>query len=265
MSRYARTKLTYQNTVDQTVPNEAQLAVLSQRFALGVLFGSQKAVPFISNSIASYMRILASTTQDRIWQKTTYPSEPVLSHAAADFMHRGEDSLHCLLKTLAAKITSGLIDAGEFGELIGRLLLLISRDFAAVLAYKEIEISSSLPDDLLPSVPHSVPFPTSKTDFFPYLRPVPLLDVLSILFGPQWLSGNETEEQELIKSTFARAYISSSYWVVFNKNIGPLPNDITYVIFRRQSAPLMGPAGPNTGSKHFSCVVLPFNAVMTSP
>ncbi|KAK7435425.1 hypothetical protein VKT23_019686 [Stygiomarasmius scandens] len=237
MSRFALAKLTYQNVMGQT-PSEGLLAVLSQRFALGVLFGSWESVPFISNSIASHMRILASTTDDCTWQCTTYPSEPVLSHAAAEFMHRDDLTLSSLLSLLANKILSGLIDAGEFGELIGRLLLLISRDYAAILAYN-IPISGSLPDDLLPPIHRSVPFPynpDSDTQFFPYLQPVPLLDVLNILFGPQWSSAaqnsSETEEdkkakEKWIKSTFGRAYISCSYWTLMTEDIGPLPGSIT--------------------------------------
>ncbi|KAK7442784.1 hypothetical protein VKT23_016029 [Stygiomarasmius scandens] len=230
MSSFAFTKLTCQSIKTTDIPDEAMLAVLSQRFALGVLFGSREAVPFISNSVASYVRYLNSTTDDCTWQYTTYPSEPVLSHAAAEFMHRDERSLFHLLHHLANKILSGFIDAGEVGELIGRLLLLISRDYAAILAY-DIQISTRLPD-LLPN--RSVPFPRLDTKFFPYLRPVPLLDVLNILFGHQWSSAasnsSETEEERntrerLIKSTFERAYISCSHWTVMTEDIGPLSKD----------------------------------------
>jgi hypothetical protein len=271
MSSYAVRKLICQESTRtiQDTPSEALLAVLSQRFALDVLFGSQKAVSFISKSVASYMRILLSTTEDRLWQWTTYPSEPVLSHAAAEVMYTREESLGHLLGVLSSKILSGLINAGEFGELLGRLLILISRDFAAIRIHEaKISGSFTLSDAILSSISQSVPFPDSGTKSFPYLLPVPLLDVLSILFGHECLFGSEKKpaEKELIKSTFARAYVSFSHWVVFTQNTGPFPETLTYVMFSSaEFAPtLMGTAAVKTGSKRYSYVVLPFNAAMTN-
>ncbi|KAK7461510.1 hypothetical protein VKT23_008684 [Stygiomarasmius scandens] len=231
MTRFAITKLTCQSfqsfQTGEAIPDVAMLAVLSQRFALGVLFGSYGTIPFISKSVASHMRYLHSTTDDCSWQYTEYLSEPVLSHAAATLMHKNKGSLSSHLRILIQEIRSGLIDAGEIGELLGRLLFLISRDYAAILAY-DIKVSEPLPDDLLPPTHRSIPFPCLDTPFFPYLRPVPLLDVLNILFGPDWSSTPWDKHEEdpdakerWIKFTFGRAYISCSHWVVMTKDVGP--------------------------------------------
>jgi len=246
MTRFAITKLTCHSSLRDDIPVAAMLAVLSQRFALGVVFGSYGTIPFISESVASHMRYLHSTTDDCSWQYTEYLSEPVLSHAAATLMHKNTGSLSSYFYILEEVIRSGLIDAEEIGELLGKLLFLISRDYAAILAYN-IEDSEPLPNDILPPTHRSIPFPRLDTPFFPYLRPVPLLDVLNILFGLNWLSTpwDSTEEDpnakaRQIKSAFGRAYISCSHWLVSEEDIGPVT--IRCVIFSSPScATLMGP------------------------
>ncbi|THV07007.1 hypothetical protein K435DRAFT_418238 [Dendrothele bispora CBS 962.96] len=218
MSKFALTKL-INSDVNRInlISNEMALAVLGQRFAIDFLFGAWEAVPFVDTSVASHMRVLTSTTEDRSWQYTTYPSEPVLSNAAAQFMYMEEQTVSWLSRTLVQTIFDGLVDAGEVGELISRLLILISRDFAAILNYR-IQIAGDSPKSRSP--PLSQRFPSSHGDFFPYLRPVPLLDVLDILLGLEWLS----ECREDIVSAFKRAYISASHWNVLSKDIGPLLN-----------------------------------------
>ncbi|THV07003.1 hypothetical protein K435DRAFT_418125 [Dendrothele bispora CBS 962.96] len=221
MSKFALTKLINSdvNRINsaQMISDEMALAVLGQRFAIDFLFGAWEAVPFVDTSVASHMRVLTSTTEDRSWRYTTYPSEPVLSNAAAQFMYMEEQTVSRLSRTLVQNIVDGLVDAGEVGELMSRLLILISRDFAAILNYR-IQIAGDSPKSRSP--PLSQRFPSSHGDFFPYLRPVPLLDVLDILLGLEWLS----ECKEDIVSAFKRAYISASHWNVLSKDIGPLLN-----------------------------------------
>ncbi|THU92121.1 hypothetical protein K435DRAFT_217025 [Dendrothele bispora CBS 962.96] len=220
MSSFAIMKLTYTKDLTSEITEHARLAVLSQRFALRVLFGHKDAVSFIDNSIASYMRVLLSTTEDRLWQESVYPTEPVFSNAAAQLMYQQVNSLQLFLSCLNTKILSGLIDAGVLGELISRLLILISRDWAAIITHC-IEVDGPKPD-LLPSAYRSPPFPSSSDhQYFPYLKPVHLLDVLNILFGYQWSPGHPQAEE--IKSTFARAYISASHWLTMTRDVGLLP------------------------------------------
>jgi hypothetical protein len=141
---------------------EAKLAVLSQRFALGVLFGSRHGVPFVGSSIAAHMRVLLSTTEDRMWQYSSYPTEPVLSNAAAHLMYAEKTSLRSLLECLNQEILNGLIDAGTFGELMSRLIILFSRDLAAIFAYN-ITFEGTIPD-LLPAAnrsPSTFPSPSN--------------------------------------------------------------------------------------------------------
>ncbi|KAG1858852.1 hypothetical protein F4604DRAFT_1930908 [Suillus subluteus] len=84
--------------------NEA-LAVLSQRFGLDICFGHPNAVSYLKKGVASHLRVCFSTTEDRSWAFTGYPSEPLLSFVAA-IRH----------------------PEGQCGELASRLLLLLVKD-----------------------------------------------------------------------------------------------------------------------------------------
>jgi len=188
--------------------------VLSQRFALDVVFGSARRGPFVSAGIACHMRLLASPPAD-----TTYPSEPVLSDAAANFMYRDPFNLQNCLDTLRTGISSGLIHAEEPGEILSRLIILISRGWAAMHEYKSYNA---------PVVPaecrcdyETFPF-TPDLQYFTFLRPVPLLLALGILFGKKCLKDCE--------ETFKRAYISASHWDTTTRNVGPFADTNEYVI-----------------------------------
>jgi len=106
--------------------NDHLLATLSQRFSLQIVMGSRDAVTYLEDSIVGHMRCVLHTHVDRSWQLTCYPSEPVLSNAAADILYGKEDALSAAITALATKIGDRVIDAGEYGELISRLLVLIS-------------------------------------------------------------------------------------------------------------------------------------------
>jgi len=61
-------------------------------------------------------------------------------------------------------------------------------------------------------------------DYFGYLRPVAVLDVLDTLFGPGWTRGKDNNHQrEEIKRDFANAFISASHWISMTNNIGDRP------------------------------------------
>ncbi|THU86602.1 hypothetical protein K435DRAFT_804987 [Dendrothele bispora CBS 962.96] len=159
---------------------------------LGVLFRSPDSPTFVNKSIARHMRFLLPNTEDRIRERTTYPSEHVLSNAAADFMHSDEEVLSYLLECLVKKTPTGLINACwslladcSFSS-VETLLLSRVMIFRLVASYLKTYV-------LLSS--RSIPFPNSNEAFFSYLRPVPLLDVLDILLGLQWSSGCDIEDE----------------------------------------------------------------------
>ncbi|KAK7458702.1 hypothetical protein VKT23_009702 [Stygiomarasmius scandens] len=212
MSRFALSKLLCSQE-ESGLGTEACLALLSQRFSLDVVTGNEKTVSFVNTSIARHMRYLFSTSDDCYMQHTVYPTEPVLSQAAAMSMHSHQNSLCAVLEALRNGISSSLIQPGELGELLSRLLILISRDFAAIGAYRiRVEIKPDIPKEYFK---HSQPFPsTPALKYFEYSKPVPLLLVLSILFGDDWITPD-------IQKTFARAYISATHWIRREGNIGP--------------------------------------------
>lgn len=116
--------------VDQYEPTQEYqaLAVSGARFCIDICFGHLESNQFNTKAVASHMRILESITPDRSWQSTGYPSEPLLACAAARCLHDSEDSLCQTLKQLCNKILNEMVDTGDKGELISRLLLLIGKD-----------------------------------------------------------------------------------------------------------------------------------------
>jgi len=222
MTEYALDKLLCRQGGSSPGDAYAYLALLSQRFALKVNNGSHRAQSFVSKSIANHMRYLVYTTEDCLTQCSDYPSEPVLSHAAASYMYTSAGNLHMLLSVLKDQISSGLIQAGELGELMGRLLILIGRDFAAIRAYGiEVEAKPVFPERYHQ---YYKPFPSAPgLEYFAYLKPVSLLLVLCILFGDEWIMPDHI-------NAFERAYVSASHWIRITENVGPFPDPESYVI-----------------------------------
>lgn len=187
-------KIIHSESLDEKDLTDQALAVLSQRFALNVAFGHPESVKFIDTSISSFMRICISITDDRMWRFTSYPSEPILSSAAATVMHGGGGTniVRCL-QVLNQKIRSGMINRGARGELVCRLLLLLGRDYTPEAP---IITSTSIPT-------------------VPYCRPVRLLDYLVTTFGFQ------RDFDQDVRNAFDDAYINFSHWVSLKDNIQP--------------------------------------------
>jgi hypothetical protein len=210
MTFYARTKLLFSRNVNNIYQDSGWLAVLCQRFSLEIMFDAKDPVSFLDESVASHMRYLISTSEERTWRYTSYP--------AAQVMWDGRIGLGNALHILVNKIEAGLIDAGEFGELISRFLLLLSRDLTAIHAYR-----IRLTDPLKTSVSNYREFPQypHSKGYFPYLRPVRVLDVLDTLFGPTWC-----EQDSTIRSDFERAWMSASSWLTVTDELGQ--RDVRY-------------------------------------
>ena len=182
----AEQKLVHSTTFKAKTDDQA-LAVLSQRFALDVAFGFPEAVEFMDLAIASYMRICLSVTSDRVWRFTSYPSEPVLSSAAASLLHQKPTNLVDCLQVLNAKLHSGMIDKGQRGELVSRVLLLLGRDYTL----------SPLRD---------------APDALAYCQPVKVLDYLKTTFGDYF-------QDPAIQNAFKVAYINFTHWLSMKENL----------------------------------------------
>ena len=94
------------------------LAIFGQRFGLEICFGHPEAVEQVESGVTSHLRICLTTTEDRTWSFTSYPSEPFLSCTAASILHGStSNKLTRCLTWLQMKIYNGLISTSRAGEL----------------------------------------------------------------------------------------------------------------------------------------------------
>ncbi|KAG1769565.1 hypothetical protein EV702DRAFT_1271245, partial [Suillus placidus] len=181
--------------------NEA-LAVLSQRFGLDIYFGHTNAVSYLQKGVASHLRVCFSTTEDRSWAFTGYPSEPLLSCAAAILLHGG--NLTEALKVLKAKVDGGMVETGQSGELASRLLLLLAKD---------MYVRSHLSEGTISDLHYNGTADTELMD----CQKVSVIDFLEYLFGDEFWSDAGMDA----KSAFQHAYINFSHWVPMEDFISP--------------------------------------------
>ncbi|KAI0299811.1 hypothetical protein BC826DRAFT_714041 [Russula brevipes] len=227
------------------------LAVLSQRFALDVLPGRPYSLPALDTGIVTHLRYLHHVSGDRRWRKTSYPSEPFLSHVAASLLGlRCNDStreqrlqqgillytvkLVPALRMLASMMREGVVDKYKDGELISRILLsscrdLIVRDTYLPPARKKlgrgrIERGSYVAPDkedsgiqarTIPTV--ASPKPYDRETQLAYCREVPLLVLLGYLFGQRFWP-NDITQRDALASDFSDAQVNFSHWVKVTEN-----------------------------------------------
>jgi hypothetical protein len=75
------------------------------------------------------MRLLVGVSDDRRLLFTGSPSEPILALAAASLLHEDQDDLWKALRTLNRMLSGGELSRGTFGELAGRMIVILARDF----------------------------------------------------------------------------------------------------------------------------------------
>ncbi|KAF8573296.1 hypothetical protein K439DRAFT_1375811, partial [Ramaria rubella] len=81
--------------------------------------------------VASHMRIVYSIPQNRAYLRSGYPSEPIVSEAAAQQLHSfRQRAPFPLMDILKENIQSGLLDRGQRGELVARALVMSAYDRA---------------------------------------------------------------------------------------------------------------------------------------
>ena len=119
----------------------AQTAVLDVRIMLPFEPRSATAYSLQMELVASHMRTIFSIPQHREYVHSGYPSEPLLAEAAARQLHewrtQGEKfepgfTREPAALILAQNIDDALLDRGEIGEAVGRMLLVLARDRAAL-------------------------------------------------------------------------------------------------------------------------------------
>lgn len=154
---FARTKITHPSKQGK-VTDAGRAAVIDIRLMFDYEPRHQRARDREAALVASHMRIAYSAPHPREYIRSGYPSEPVLAEAAAQHMHAHPDDFSAL-RILEDNIQGGLIDKGERGELVARLLVTLALDRAINKRHK--------PDS--ESVIHS--------------RGVPVIDFIRELFG----------------------------------------------------------------------------------
>ena len=177
--------------------DDQAFAVLAQRFGLDIAFGHRDAVRHVETSVASHLRVCIKTTEDRIWSYSTYPSEPILSCAAASLLHgESTENLDHTLGRLENMINDGVVDIGQIGELVSRFLWLLAKDFLVRKVDAEDDVNSRFEQVLQDC------------------QLVSVVDFLESAFGPKMWEGASEARQE-----FQNAYVNFSHWVSMDFDI----------------------------------------------
>ncbi|KAG9313113.1 hypothetical protein JVU11DRAFT_6563 [Chiua virens] len=173
--------------------NHQAFAVLAQRFGLDITFGHRDAVRYAKDLVASHLRVCMKTTEDRVWSYTTYPSEPILSCAAANVLH-SDDNLVYAFTSLALMAKDGVVSVGDTGELVSRFLWLLAKDLFVREPERVVVDTSKLLD----------------------CHPVPVTEFLEFFLGPRVWNAVPGARKE-----FENAYINFSHWVSMGFDITP--------------------------------------------
>ena len=141
----------------------------------------------VAQLVASHMRIAFSVPKDREYLRSGYPSEPLLAEAAAQQMHDFEcdrPDLNMMAEMLRSEFVSGLLDLGQRGEIVFRLLLSsayrravlhdhpdksLKRNFSQgckLTTFIKALFSTAYANDILKSVPDNVKSPTAFASAF---------------------------------------------------------------------------------------------------
>jgi hypothetical protein len=96
------------------------LATLSVRLALRI--GAD--TPAAAELVASHLAVLTGIDDDRTFLRTAYPSEPILAEVSADLT--GKYGWASPLKSLCHFIQVGNVEVGWSGELVSKILCLMS-------------------------------------------------------------------------------------------------------------------------------------------
>src|SRR5258708_10513195 len=109
----------------------AKLAIIDVRLQLDYDPTREAAMNTVISLVASHMRTALSVPQHRNYLRSCHPSEPWLAEAAAhemNYLHGCKSSF--IFDTLNEVLGSGIIDIGERGEVVARLIIMRAYDRA---------------------------------------------------------------------------------------------------------------------------------------
>ncbi|KAH8109489.1 hypothetical protein DFH11DRAFT_1731084 [Phellopilus nigrolimitatus] len=172
---------------------EAQLlAILAQRFCLNLVLGHPLTLDFEKEGVASHMRYLIATTENRDMLFSTYPSEPFLSHCAAELLWSSNRVLRSAINVLTSRLERGMVDKGKTGELVARLLLSFAKDICC----RKLEMDEQ---------------------HLQYCRSVGLISWLEALFGGHIF--REKVLSQRVDALFGNMEVNFSHWIGMDENI----------------------------------------------
>ncbi|KAF8575276.1 hypothetical protein K439DRAFT_1665120 [Ramaria rubella] len=130
----ARAKLICSHNIDvshRKLTPEGRLAVLDMRLML-TWEPRYDAYRTEARLVASHMRLVYSIPKDRVYLQSGYSSEPILGEAAAQqcYVFRKNHSTSVILDILAENLGGGLLDLGERGEVVARVIITSAYDRA---------------------------------------------------------------------------------------------------------------------------------------
>ncbi|KAH8109136.1 hypothetical protein DFH11DRAFT_1492957, partial [Phellopilus nigrolimitatus] len=199
----ARAKLVGSNNPDTAeMTDDAKLAVLAVRVLLNFNTSRAKTQAQMVKLVQSHMAIAFSIPEHRETIRTGYPSEPILAEAAARQMYVMSNKTDVASPSrLLQKFTdSGVVDKGERGEAVARLIFTLAYDKAVATHQKENMING------VDHRPAGCPF---------YSRGVPLKHYIRALFGEEHAEHIFKSHPDNVKNgrTFEEAFDKA--WVRF--------------------------------------------------
>ncbi|KAF8601771.1 hypothetical protein BDV93DRAFT_524526 [Ceratobasidium sp. AG-I] len=194
MIEFARMKLAG-HISDESIPAEAQLAVLRVRIGLSLSRAREAARTAENRMVEGHMLLASAVPPHREYVYVGAPSEPIPAEAAAQLMHLNE-SMHGMPVILTRWCDNGLIPKGDRGELVARLLLTKAHDWAIEGQY---------------------PLPAPNIPF--YCKPVPLPIFLKGLLGEanaklvlDATPDNLASDIKLVDSALGKAKVNFTHW-----------------------------------------------------
>ena len=104
-------------------------AVMATRVKLDVAIANPRAFSFSADAVDAHLRVVKRIHIDPPTFETRSPSEPIAARAASELLCKISNTWNSSLRTLHRELLSpGLLDAGPWGELAARYLMILAQD-----------------------------------------------------------------------------------------------------------------------------------------
>ncbi|KAG8730987.1 hypothetical protein FRC10_002130 [Ceratobasidium sp. 414] len=175
------------------------LAVIGQRCLLDICLGSHVLVQIHHIGVSSHLRVCLWTSEDRTLMESAYPSEPLLSCAAAQLLYppavpTTSDTFLQILGTALGRLQRAVADRIIDQGLKGELILLTAKDIAIRKYRAASSAVPSMPEELLDCTP------------------LPVIEYLTVLFGEDTL---DDEARRLLDGW----NVNFSHWIGMDEHL----------------------------------------------